>query len=1013
MYHLYRFALVFGLGFSTVGAAFAKAPALTPALAQRDRIWAQDYSDLPANPDIRFGVLPNGMRYAVLRNATPSGQASLRMRVGSGSLEENDEEQGLAHFLEHMSFKGSTHVPNGDMIRILQRHGLAFGADTNAQTEFTQTVFELDLPQADPDTIGAGLMLLRDIGGELTIPAKPMDTERGVVLSEERLRDTPAYEAFKAQWRFQFKGQLVADRLPIGKVDIIKSASPELLRTLYHANYRPDRTTLIAVGDFDPAAMESEIKARFSDWRPVGPETPSPDLGAPPSRGEAAKVIVQPGVAPALTLAWVAPFDPTPDTFAKERRDTIEAIALAALNRRLERIAHGEQPPFLAAGAGRSNEERSAKIASLRVLFRPGAWREAMDAAVSAQNQALRYGFSPAEIAREVTEMRVRLRSAVAGAGTRRTPALADEIVRSVDEQQVETAPSEDLAIFEQFVRKLKPGEVNAALANAFTGSGPLVSLTSPQGIEQGDAALLAAYDKARTASVAPPVAVFDKTWTHTDFGPAGRVVERSAATDLGVTFVRFANGVRLTVKATPFSKDQVQVAIHLGDGRLGLPTHAPSPWWASSVFPAGGLKDLSYEQIQQVLADRSVSVSLSVEDDSFLLSGETRPQDLDAQLQLLSAYMVAPGWRREAFERTRNLVGVSLSELDSTPEGVQSRDLAPLERSGDPRWALPTSGQLQAVTLDQVKAMLQPALDGGPVEVEIVGDTDVDRAIAAVASTLGALPGRKAEAVDPAAARIRFPAPSPDIVMRTHKGRSDQAIAYIAWPAPDFFADPQQSRVLNTTSEVLGSRLIDQLRIAEGVTYSPVSNASLSQTFKGFGFLSASVETPPSKLDNFYKDVTKITGDMASAGVSADELERARKPHVQQITKAQQTNEYWVAMLHKAQSDPRRLALIRDTLPGYAKVTTGDVQQAARTYLQDARAWRFEVVPVHPSTSIAGIPASAVPPNRSQPAVPGRPRPPARTDTPLPQAPPTQPIDRFDAAPPAPSMQAAPPNGA
>lgn len=250
------------------------APA-TGAPAQ-EKTWPQLHSDLPADPAVRFGTLPNGMRYAVMRNASPARQASLRFRIGSGSLEETDAEQGLAHFLEHMSFKGSTHVPPGEEVKILQRKGLAFGPDTNASTGWDETVFMLDLPETDADTIDTGLMLMRETAGELLISPAALEPERGVVLSEERLRDTPDYRANVAQIDFLLEGQLAPKRFPIGKVDIVQHAPASLLREFYHANYRPDRATLIAVGDFDPAAMEQKIKARFSDWQPVGPETAPP-----------------------------------------------------------------------------------------------------------------------------------------------------------------------------------------------------------------------------------------------------------------------------------------------------------------------------------------------------------------------------------------------------------------------------------------------------------------------------------------------------------------------------------------------------------------------------------------------------------------------------------------------------------------------------------------------------------------------------------------------------------------
>ena len=181
-----------------VGAARA-APALAAPPAN---VWPQTYAaDLPPDPAMRFGTLPNGMRYVIMKNATPGGQASFRLRFAAGSMDESDAEQGLAHLLEHMAFDGSTHVANGEMIKILERHGLAFGADTNASTSWEETVYKLDLPKADDDTLDTSLMLLREVASELTLSQPAIDKERGVVLSEERLRDTPGYHVLKQRDR--------------------------------------------------------------------------------------------------------------------------------------------------------------------------------------------------------------------------------------------------------------------------------------------------------------------------------------------------------------------------------------------------------------------------------------------------------------------------------------------------------------------------------------------------------------------------------------------------------------------------------------------------------------------------------------------------------------------------------------------------------------------------------------------------------------------------------------------
>ncbi len=935
-------AMALAVGIASRG--YAQSP---PPPLQRDRVWAQTYSDLPADPAIRFGQLPNGFRYALMRNETPTHQASMRLWIGSGSMEESADEQGLAHFLEHMAFRGSAHVPNGDMVKILERHGLAFGADTNAETGFTETVYQLDLPETDKDSLGVGLMLMRDIAGELTLSPTAMDAERGVVLSEERLRDTPDFEASAKQlFAFDFQGQLAADRLPIGKVEVIQHAPASLLRRFYDANYRPDRAALVVVGDIDPAAMEQEIKARFGGWKPIGPETPTPDYGRPKQRGAETHLYVHDGVTPSINISWMAPYDAAADTAEKEARDLVRMIALQALNRRFERLANAADPPFMSADVGRDNEVHSAEVGTLQINFQPAKWREALTAAIDAQRQALSFGLRQDEIDREVTELRVRFRNAVAGASTRRTPDLANDIVRNLDEDGVQTSPQQDQITFETAVKGLTAAQATEMLRHAFTGQGPLLAMATPQAPAGGEAEVAAAF---AAAEAAPIVAAQDhatKTWTHTQFGAPGQVVEQRDIADLGVTFVRFANGVRLTIKPTAFRKDQTYVAIHFNHGRLALPKDHDSATWLMRGFVQGGLDDLTYDDVQQVLASKTVSVGLGLGDDSFALEGLTRPQDLATQLQLLTAYMTAPGWRPEAFEQVRAGASVALAQMSSTPEGVEGRDLGQLEHSGDDRWHVPTAQEAKTQAIAPFKAMLGQALATGPVEVEIVGDVTVPQAIALTATTLGALPPRPAAPIAPGEDQVRFPGPSPTPIVRPHDGRADQAIGYIAWPIPDLFSDPQRARALTVASEVMASGLIDQLRVAQGATYSPQAGAVASETFPGYGYAFATVETPPEKLDGFYAAVATITQSLATRGVTPDAFERARKPHVDALIKARQTNEFWLTRLEGAQTDPRRLTLIRDMIPGYAKLTPKDIQDVAAAYFSEPKAWKFEVVP-------------------------------------------------------------------
>jgi len=923
-----------------------------------DRSWTQTRSDVAPDPNVRFGQLANGLRYAIERNDTPKHEVSVRLRIGSGSLEERDDQQGLAHFLEHMAFKGSTHVPAGEMIKLLERHGLAFGPDTNAETEFTQTVFMLDLPENDPASVDLGLMLMRETASELTLSQGAMDPERGVVLSEERLRDTPDYEAETKRLAFELKGQLAPDRFPIGKTDILKTAPVSRIRAYYAANYRPDRATVIVVGDVDPAAIEAKIKAQFADWTPVGPEAPDPNLGVVAKRGPETQLIVQPGAHDLISIAWVKPFDPAPETEAKDRHDLVEDIAVAVLNRRLEREARSGAPPFISAQAGVDDVIRSARIAGLSITPKPGQWRQALQAALNTERVSVRDGVRQAEVDQEVAELRTRFQTAAAGAQTRRTPDVAQEIVRAVDEDQVVTSPSQDLQRFEREVKGLTAGEVSLALKAAFTGEGPLLSLTSPTPIEGGEAAVEAAFAAARSDVLAADKTQTAAVWPYTNFGAPGAVVTRRTVSDLGVTFVTFANGVRLNIKPTAFRKDQVLVRVAFGSGRLGLSKSVPSEAWASEAMILGGLGKISLEDMEQVLASRLYSAQLTLGDDAFLLSGATRPSDLEIQLQVLAAYVSDPGFRPSAFARIKNAVASQLDQLNATPDGVLARDLGRLERAGDARWATPTQADVQAATLDGLKALLHPALSASPLEVDVAGDVDPEAVIKAAASTFGALARRPPPTAPPAAAlQVGFHAPTAEPTRLTHTGRADQAVALEAWRTNGLLVDPQAARTVNIAAEVLEQRLIDKIRIKEGATYSPSVGSTPSDVFPTFGVVVASVETPPAKIPGFFTSVDDIVANLASAGPSEDELQRALRPRIETLRRAQQTNEYWLTWIEGAEADDRRLDVVRTTLPGYARITAADVKTALARYLGADRAWRLEVTA---ATKAPGVPATA-----------------------------------------------------
>ena len=930
---------VLALGILPVGEALArKAPA---------NIWPQAASNIPADPNVRFGTLPNGMRYAIQRNATPPGQASLRLRFDAGSLMETDAQQGIAHFLEHMAFNGSQHVPEGDMVKILERHGLAFGADTNAQTSWSETVYQLDLPHTDDDTVDTSLMLLREAASELTIANDAVGRERGVVLSEERARDTPGLRVFKSGMGFFLKDQLAARRLPIGKVDVIQNADHDLINGFYRKYYRPERAVLVVVGDFDPDAMEAKIKARFSGWSDPAPAGAEPVLGKPAKRGLETRLLVEPGAPLSIQVYWEAPADTTADTAAKRQRRLTEQLGLAVFNRRLERLARSPDAPFIGAGSYKTDILHSAEATVLTLSAKPGDWRPALIAADQEQRRLVHYGVRQDELDREIKEMRVQYQAAAAAAATRKTPQIADDIAGTLDDRVVYTSPAEDLALFEAEVKTIDAKTVSRQIGKMFSGSGPLVFMASPEPVAGGEATLSQAYAQSRAAPVQAEAAGQAITWPYASFGAPGKVASKQDIADLETSFVTFGNGVRLTVKPTKFRDNQVLVRVRIGHGLLDLPRdQVTTAWAARGAFIEGGLKAISDEDMERVLASNIYGADFSAADDAFVLQGVTRPEDLDIQLQVLAAYASAPGFRPEAFARMRTYGATLNDQMDATASGVMSRDLSRLMHGGDPRFGFPNRQEIADAKPDAFRALLEPRIESGPVEVIIVGDISVDKAIAMTAATFGALPARTSQPAPAAGGVVSLPQAAAQPVTLTHKGRADQAIAYAEWPTDDFFASPQQARTLRVLAEIVELRLLDDLREAAGVTYSPQASTNASLTFPHYGYVAATVEIPPGKIDDFYRDLAKISADLRTKEVDADELERAKKPLVDALEKSRETNEYWLEQLSGAQDEPRKLDAVRTVVASLTSVSPADLKAAAQLYLRDDKLWKLQVTP-------------------------------------------------------------------
>ncbi|MDZ4867529.1 MAG: insulinase family protein [Alphaproteobacteria bacterium] len=946
--------------FVLVGLSLALASCVTPgapgaqttATAATDSrpdysYWPQDISDVKPDPSVRYGILPNGMRYAIMRNTQPAKNISLRLRIASGSLQETDPQRGLAHFMEHMAFNGSKNVPEGDYVKLLQRKGLAFGAHTNAYTSTDETVYMLELPKNDSDLVDTGLMLFREIGDRLTLDPKAIDREKGVVLSELRTRNTPEYRAFEERWKLWYDGQRQANRLPIGTAETIQGATRELLADYYSRFYRPERTLLVATGDFDPAEIEAKIKAKFSDWQAQDGPSADPDQGPVKQRGIVAASRVEANAPEAITVTWFQPPDYLVDTTKERELGAKRSVAFEVINRRFSRIERESNAPFVSASIGRSVTRGLSSSVTLSISARPGQWRRALTIAEQEVRRALQHGFHQSEIDREVKEWHAGLDDAVAKAGTRHTSGLANNIVNEFSGRGVFSHPSVDREIFNQYAPTLTAEAAQAELRRMIGGQGPVIFVSAGQTIEGGDAAIASAYAESQKTDVAAPEKLESKTFPYADFGPPGKVAERNQIADLEVTTVRFANGVRLNLKKTEFEKDTIYVGVRFAGGYIQMPRDKIGLDWALPFgFMEGGLKRLTPDELEEALTGRIVSTGVGLDEEAFEFGGRTNTNDLQLQMQLMAAFATDPAYRTNGIERLQAAAENYIKQYSSSPGRVLSRETPMLLRSGDPRWAFPTLKQMQALKVTDIENTLKPALETAPIEITIVGDINIDTAIAAVGTTFGALKPRAEKLAErPGARTVRFPATAASRKFE-HEGRPDQASAYVAWPAPDFFSDPRRARTISLLREIMKVRLTEEFREKQGATYSPSVSTWYSGALPDFGYIAASAETRPELVEGFYATINEIIAELKAGKFDDDVVERARTPLIKSIETDRRSNGFWTGALEDIQTAPHALGTIRSQLSDFEGITKDEIVAAAKTYLDNKRRIEIRVLP-------------------------------------------------------------------
>ncbi|NOW46923.1 zinc protease [Novosphingobium sp. SG751A] len=923
-------------------------------------VWTFQKSDITPDPAYRFGRLANGMRYILRHNETPKNEIAVRMRFDVGSLDEGENERGFAHFVEHMAFQGSTHVAQGEMVRLLERKGLAFGAHTNAFTTYETTTYHLDLPRNTPDLIDTALMLMRETAGELTISPESVSNERGVILSEKRDRNSWQYREAQDRYAFVDPKSRYLQRSPIGTEETLGGATAEALRAFWRRNYVPEKAVLVMVGDFDVATVEAEIRARFGDWAPA-PAAPQPSAG-PIDGADTGRnsVYLDPSLSEHITITRRSAWRDEPDTWANRRKSLATTVGYAIINRRLQRLARRLDPPFRAAQFGTNDIFHAGRDTAINVDSIDGRWRRALTAATTEVRRAMEQGFTQREIDEQVANLNSLAETAAARAETQGSVALANAALGMLRGGTIPSDPATNMAFLKAQTAGLTPQLVLAAVkADMATLDNPLIRFTGRRAPEGGAEAIRTAWNEASTTPLPtimePPPAPF----AYTDFGAPGRVVEDKREPNFGIRQIRFANGVRLNLKRTTLSRQSVLVHMAIDGGQMLATSDNPLAVEMTAMMGTGGLGKHTLDEMQSLTAGHIVSLGLTATGDSFNASAGTRPKDLLLQLQMMAALITDPGYRQEGENIFHQNANTMFLRLRATPGSALQSSIGGILSDNDPRFTLQPVSAYRGLTFAKLKRDITERLQHGAIEIGLVGDLDEEAAIADVARTFGALPTREAEFRKYDDQRKRpFTTQRGDRAL-THTGPADQALIYDVWPTRDD-RDPAEKQVFNMLQRVLRIQLTETLRQKLGRSYSPSASSDLSRVWRDYGTFAVSASVDVGSVDMAKQAIDEAVAALAKTPPSDDLMLRARQPLLETIDNTLHTNGGWLGIVALAQSEPDQIERQVHAAERLRAVTPEAVQTLARRYLNAYDAVRITVLPATASDIPQGPPQTA-----------------------------------------------------
>lgn len=899
--------------------------------------WPHDSSALEPDPSLYFGRLDNGLRYVLQTNNEPKDRVAVYLNVEAGSLYEKKSERGLAHFLEHMLFNGTTHFPPGELIDYFRSIGMSFGADVNGYTTYTDTVYKLVLPQGTEKSLENALLVMRDYADGALLLEEEVERERGVILAEKTAKDSARYRSAVARNSFVLDNTPLPDRQPIGVESVLLQVGPKELRSFYQRWYRPDNIILVLVGDFDLNTAETLISTHFDSLRSA--ESAScPDYGTVNHSGTRTFYHFEPDLgATDVAIETVGNKIPENDSLPLQQENILRYMASMIMNHRLTRLQEYVTTPFTSAGYYDSVMFDRFRITGIRATTKKEAWRQSLAQIESELRKMLSYGVSESELERVKKDLLADLENAVLSADTRNSMHLISQIVASLDAHRVLQSPEQELRIFGPFVEGVTREEINRMFRDSWADETRLVQVIGDAELSDPEVndELLTYYRELKAGSLEPPdeeqiVPTFPYLSGEKQIVPP---LKTTSYIDIEAQRIDFTHGLVLNLKSTDFKKNQVRAVLNFGAGRRSLPKEGLA-LLASSVVNGSGTAQFTISQLQEALSGTSVQYGFRIAEESFALSGQAVTDEIEMLFQVLHALLNDPGFRSSVYEISMNNIESMYRRLDSSIEGGVTLYLDKFFSGSSPSSGLPPWEQFASLQLSDVVSWLQPYFQGAPLELTVVGDFDSSQVIELAARYF-----------DPPGERTYAPRFTPHALFpvgQQHeaavKSSLDKALVRYAWLTDDYH-DITRTRRLHVLAATLEERLRQKIREQLGVAYSPSVYSVNSRIYPGYGAIYADVVVDSSRVDTVRGALDEIESSYARTPVDEVELVGAREPILTSVKDGMRTNGYWLhSVLSLSSRNAEQLAWPLSLIDDFSSINSTEINELAQRYIRADR---------------------------------------------------------------------------